>query len=121
MAKANQRYIAAHRVHASMLRARALHGHHGAAAGGGVRKGMDGIAGAEGIGGSETFWTVVGIESIGGSATCGTVGIGCPATAGMVGTAGIVGSVGSVGVARVGMPGTAAGAVASTRWHASKL
>ncbi|KAJ8484475.1 hypothetical protein OPV22_016960 [Ensete ventricosum] len=108
-----------------MLRARALHGHVEAAAGGGVRKGTDGIAGTEGIGGSETFWTVVGVEAIGGSATCGAVGIGGTATGGMIVTACIGGSVECVGVARVRIAGVAAGAVASTRWraawHASEL
>ncbi|WOL15345.1 hypothetical protein Cni_G24126 [Canna indica] len=112
--------------------------------GGGVRKGIEGTVGIEGIGGSETFGIpgttgiggtdtagMVGTTGIGGAESCGMVGIGGAESCGIVGTAGIGGAescgmvgtdgiggsvVGSVGVGRVGMAvGAAAGAVSRRR------
>ncbi|WOL17383.1 hypothetical protein Cni_G26175 [Canna indica] len=74
--------------------------------GGGVRKGIEGNVGIEGIGGSETFG-IPGTTGIGGTDTAGmvgTTGIGGAESCGMVGTAGIGGaeSCGMVGTAGIG-------------------
>ncbi|CAL9157490.1 unnamed protein product [Musa hybrid cultivar] len=94
-----------------------LHRHHGAATGGGVRKGMIGMVGMEGIGGNVTVG-MVGKTGSGGAARVGMVG-----TTGSGGTMrfGIAGIGGSVSFGMAGMEGgAAAGSAVSRRWRAAK-